>query len=196
MAGIEADMAKVSRAHAEVVSRLQLDQITMEIPLGSPGSQGGLTPKKSPQGSGVSEGRNSPLLGGMVLTPRTATLRGAPTDRERKGGLTWRRPDSRQGSEAGSRPGSSRGETPVAVAASRNSSSLGFNLNRSSSRQGGTATEDNGDKAMSEIKKAMAASTKSTAETMASLFSHQARPTTAEAQQRAKAKARRGMRKR
>lgn len=186
MAGIEADMAEVSRAHAEVVSRLQLDQVDAQV-------------------SDPNPSRSSPVpAAAKLLTPRTAALRGAPTERERKGGLTWKRPDSRQGSEAGSRPGSARDTAAAggnAGATGRSVSSLGFNLQRSSSQ--GPGPNDPGDQAVSEIKKALAASNKSNTETMASLFTLPqrgnaagARPTTAEAEQRAKAKARRGILKR
>ena len=51
---------------------------------------------------------------------------------------------------------------------------------------------DSGDKALSQMRKAMAASQSSGAEAMANLFSMNTRPVSAEAQQRAKAKARRG----
>ena len=183
VAGMEAEMAQVAQAYAAVLSRLQLDQID--------GAASGTS----------SQSRSHTLpTAATLLTPRTATLRGAPTERERKGGLTWKRPDSRQGSEAGSRPGSARGTTAGGdTVAARSVSSLGFNLQRPSSR--GPQSTDSGDRAVSEMKKAMAASTKSNAEAMASLFAVPSRgtavrPTTAEAEQRAKAKARRGMLKR
>lgn len=133
-----------------------------------------------------------------LITPRTAERRGAPTPKEMQGGLTWR-PKSRGGGEGAtpsrpaSRPSSSMEGPPATTSGltSRVSSSIGFHVKSDASVSGVMSGTDKANQAMAEMKKASAMVTK--AEGLASLFSLGTRPQSAAEQQRAKAKARRGM---